>query len=319
MELYFLGTGAGVPSKHRNVTSIALSLLQEQGVWWLFDCGEATQHQVLHSPMKLNKVDKIFITHLHGDHLFGLPGVLSSRSFQGGETEVTLYGPTGLKEFVTTALAVSQTHLTYPISIVEIEQPGLLFESEKFSVKAYWLEHGVPSLGYRIEEHMRPGPLLPERAKAYGILPGPLYRELKSGKSVTLEDGRIVTPGDVTGPSIPGRIVAILGDTKPCDGIQKVAQHADLLVHEATFALDKAELAPSYNHSTAEDAARAAKSAGVKRLVLTHISARYNENDLPILLAEAREVFEQTFLAFDHFSIEIPTEGHAPPSATEEK
>lgn len=175
---FFLGTGAGIPAKLRNVTSVALKLLEERGAIWLFDCGEATQHQILHTSIKPRRIEKIFITHLHGDHIYGLPGLLSSRSFQGGDTEVVLYGPKGLKEFINISLSVSQTFLSYPLKIVEIEE-GVIFDDDQFTVEARLLDHGIPSYGYRIIEKDRPGTLLADKLIKAGIKPGPIYKKIK--------------------------------------------------------------------------------------------------------------------------------------------
>lgn len=176
MDVFFLGTGAGIPAKLRNVTSIALKLLEERGSIWLFDCGEATQHQILHTSIKPRRIEKIFITHLHGDHIYGLPGLLSSRSFQGGETEVIIYGPKGLKEYITVSLSVSQTYLKYPLKVIEIDE-GIIFEDEQFIVETHVLEHGIPSYGYRIIEKDRPGTLLADKLAEAGIKPGPIYKK----------------------------------------------------------------------------------------------------------------------------------------------
>lgn len=306
MELYFLGTGAGVPSKQRNVTAIALNLLQECHAWWLFDCGEGTQQQILHSPVKLNRVNHIFITHLHGDHIYGLPGVLASRSFQGGTSTLTVHGPVGIEAYLEVSLQTSRTHLTYPLNIHEIVDSGPVIEEALFTVWADWLDHGVPSLGYRVEEHQRTGALLPERIGAYGVPPGPAYRTLKSGQSVVAPDGHVIHPAEVTAPPIPGRVVTILGDTRPCQSAVTLARSADVLVHEATFAGAKAELAHQYNHSTAVDAATTARAAEVRTLVLTHISSRYADDDLGPLQSEARAIFPNVYIASDHGVIPIP-------------
>lgn len=306
MELYFLGTGAGVPSKQRNVTSIALNLLQERRTWWLFDCGEGTQHQILHAPVKLNRVDHIFITHLHGDHIYGLPGVLASRSFHGGTSTLTVHGPTGIQKYLQVSLETSGTHLTYPLEIHEIEDSGPVFSDDQFIVFADWLDHGVPSLGYRVEEREQVGALLPARIAAYGVAPGPAYRELKSGNPIVAPDGRVIHTSDVTAPPIPGRVVTILGDTRPCAAAIKLAKDADILVHEATFAQDRATLAHNYNHSTTADAATIAATAGVHTLVLTHLSSRYTNGDLGQLQAEAKAIFSSAEIASDHVAITIP-------------
>ena len=156
VDFVFLGTGAGVPAKLRNVTSIVLQLLEERGTVWLFDCGEATQHQILKTALKPRKIEKIFITHLHGDHIFGLPGLLGSRSFQGGTEKLTIYGPKGIADFVNTSLKVSTTHLQYPFEIIEIEE-GMIYEDEQFTVQALPLDHGIYCVGYRIVEKDSPG------------------------------------------------------------------------------------------------------------------------------------------------------------------
>jgi len=305
VELFFLGTGAGVPAKLRNVTAIALKLLEERGSIWLFDCGEATQHQILHTSIKPSRIENIFITHLHGDHLYGLPGLLASRSFQGGESKVTIYGPAGLKAFVETSLSVSGTYLKYPLEIVEISE-GVLFEDEQFIVEARKLEHGIPSYGFRIIEKDRPGTLLVDKLKEAGVTPGPLYKKIKEGISVTLEDGTILEAARFVGPKQKGRVVTILGDTRICEAAQELARNADILVHEATFAKGEEALAYDYYHSTTTQAAETAKHANVKTLCITHISSRYDRNAAEELLQEARSIFSNSEIAADFKSIAIP-------------
>jgi ribonuclease Z len=305
VELFFLGTGAGIPAKLRNVTSIALKLLEERGTIWLFDCGEATQHQILHTSIKPSKMEKIFITHLHGDHLYGLPGLLASRSFQGGESKLTVYGPPGVKTFVETSLQVSGTYLKYSLEIVEISE-GVLFEDEQFIVEALQLDHGILSYGFRIVEKDRPGTLLVDKLQEAGIKPGPLYKKIKAGESITLEDGTVLESEHFVGPQQEGRIVTILGDTRMCEAAEILAKDADVLVHESTFANGEEELAHNYYHSTTSQAAEIAKKANVKKLCLTHISSRYDRNDSEGLMQEARKIFPATEIAEDFKSISIP-------------
>ena len=306
MDLFFLGTGAGMPAKLRNVTSIALKLLEERGAVWLFDVGEATQHQILHTSIKPRRIEKIFITHLHGDHIYGLPGLLSSRSFQGGETEVTVYGPKGIKEYIQVSLSLSQTYLKYPLSVIEISE-GFIFEDEQFTVEARRLDHGIPSYGYRIVERDRPGTLLADKLKEAGVQPGPIFRKIKNGETVTLEDGRVIEPDKFLGPSQKGRIVTILGDTRYCENSRWLAQDADFLVHEATFAKGEEQLAFDYFHSTTRQAAEIAIQADCKRLCLTHISSRYDRQAWLELVGEAREVFPETDIAEDFKEFNIPS------------
>ncbi len=298
MQLQFLGTGAGMPSKERNVTSIALKLLEEIGSVWLFDCGEGTQHQLLHSTIKPRKIDKIFITHMHGDHIFGLPGFLSSRSFLGGETPLTIYGPAEVEAFVEAAIALSTTHLTYPVHFVEVSE-GIVFEDQHFTVTAKPLQHVVPCFGYRIEQKDLPGQLLVERAKAFGVPPGPLYRDLKNGIDITLEDGTVVPSKDVLSPPQKGFTVTILGDTKFCAASIDLAREADIIVHEATFDHTTTDLAANYGHSTNIEAATVAKEARAKNLIMTHISARFVGADVDKLVSQARTVFPATYVAQD--------------------
>lgn len=305
MELLFLGTGAGVPAKERNVSSVALQLLGERGATWLFDCGEATQHQILHTAIRPRRIEHIFITHLHGDHLFGLPGLLGSRSFQSGETPLTVFGPKGIRAFVETALAVSGTKLRYELSIAEIDE-GVIFDDERFSVIAKRLDHGMPSYGFRVVEKDLPGPLLVERLQALGVRPGPIYQEIKQGKTVVLDDGTVIDGREFVGPPQKGRIVAVLGDTRFCEAAIELARDADVVVHEATFAAAEQRLAHDYFHSTTTDAAEVARRAGAKRLILTHISSRYQGEAALQLVAEARSVFPNTELAVDFASFSIP-------------
>jgi len=304
MQLLFLGTGAGVPAKLRNVSSLALMLLEERNAVWLFDCGEATQHQILHTSLKPRKIEKIFITHLHGDHIFGLPGLLGSRSFQGGMSDLTVYGPKGIRDYIDISLQVSQTHLKYPLTIVEIEE-GSIFEDGQFIVEALLLDHAVPSFGFRIVEKDKQGTLDAEQLIADGILPGPLYQHLKKGATVTLEDGRTVDGRDYLGPTQKGRVISILGDTRPCENAVKLAMEADLLIHEATFAAGNEEMAVDYFHSTTIQAAELALEAKVRKLCLTHISSRYGKEQWGELADEAKAIFPETEIAHDFFEISI--------------
>ena len=303
MQLHFLGTGAGMPSKERNTSALAVKLLEERGSIWLVDCGEATQHQILHTPIKPRKIDKIFITHLHGDHIFGLPGFLSSRSFQGGEDVLTIYGPKGLKEWVEMTLQLSKTHLTYPLQFVEVQE-GIVFEDEQFIVSAKPLQHVIECFGYRMEQKPLPGELLIEKALHYGVPKGPLLGQLKAGQDVTLADGTVVRSVDVTSPPKQGFTLAILGDTKYCKNAELLSQEATIVVHEATFDHETNHLAAQYGHSTNTEAATIARDAGAKSLILNHISARFLGADMARLLEQAQAIFPTTFMANDQAEFE---------------
>ncbi|WP_462405527.1 ribonuclease Z [Gracilibacillus sp. Marseille-QA3620] len=305
MEFVFLGTGAGIPAKQRNVSSIVLQMNEERAASWMFDCGEATQHQILKTSVKTRKIEKIFITHLHGDHIYGLPGLLGSRSFQGGTEPLTVYGPAGIKEYIETSLRLSQTHLKYSLSYVEIGEESVLFEDEAFRVEALPLEHAVLSYGYRITEKDKPGELNAALLMEENIPPGPLYSRIKKKEMVELPDGRVINGADYVGPPKEGRIITILGDTRPCENTLRLAEGADCLVHEATFKKGQEEMARDYFHSTTVQAAECAKEAGAKRLILTHISSRFTEDDAVELQAEARAVFPETEIAHDLALIKI--------------
>ncbi|WP_438350956.1 ribonuclease Z [Paenibacillus sp. FA6] len=302
MELLFLGTNAGVPTLQRNVTSIALRLFEERGCFWLFDCGEATQHQILRSSLKLSKLEKIFITHLHGDHIFGLPGLLASRSNQGGVSPLTVYGPRGIKEFIETTMKLSQSRMDYILEVVE-HDGGLIFEDETFAVNSELLAHRIDSYGYRVTEKDRTGTLNLALLKSYGVRPGPIYGKIKRGESIELENGQVIRSEDVLGLPKKGRIVTILGDTRPCSAVVTLAKDADMLVHESTYLHEMAETAYDYYHSTAVQAAEAAQQALAKRMILTHFSSRYKDMEqLGQLLDEARSIFPNTLLA-EEFTI----------------
>ena len=298
MELQFLGTGAGMPSKLRNTSSAVLNLSAEGEGLWLFDCGEATQHQILHTSLKPRKISKIFITHLHGDHIFGLPGLISSRSFLGGEEPLHLFGPAGLKEWIVTTLRLTNSHLTYELVVHEVTQ-GTVFEDEDFIVTAKFLQHVIPCFGYRIEQKPLRGKLLMDEAINAGVPRGPLLKQLKDGEDVVLSDGRLVLSADVTGEPQKGFTVAILGDTRYCESAVELARNADILVHEATFDSATGDLAKEYGHSTISDAATVAKEAEVKVLIANHISARFMPSDIVKLKEQGEAIFPTLHIAED--------------------
>lgn len=307
MKLLFLGTGAGVPAKNRNVSSIALKLLDELNEVWLFDCGEATQHQILHTTLKPRKITKIFITHLHGDHIFGLPGLLSSRSFQGGDDLLTVYGPEGIADFIHSSLKYSKTKLSYPIKIEELDADGgTLYVNNNWTVEYLPLYHGIQCFGFRVTEPDIAGELLVDKLKEYNIPNGPIFGKLKRGETVVLEDGTILDGTQFVAPNRKGRIVTILGDTRPTRHSQYLAQDANVLVHECTFEASEAQMAHRYFHSTSQQAATIAQDANVQQLLLNHISARYLGRDARRLEQEARHVFENSHVVYDLEEYEVP-------------
>lgn len=311
MDFTFLGTGAGMPAKERNVTSLAVGFPEYNGDLWLFDCGEGTQRQILYSSVKLTKLTVIFITHLHGDHLFGLPGILGSRSFQGAEGPLMIIGPLGLSKFVETSLHVSGTHLHYPVIVREIEHAGIIYENDHFVVTVKELDHGILSYGYRITEKDQPGELLVAKLRQNGIEPGPIYKAFKEKPEVVLPDGRCIVTAPFVGGKRKGRRVAIIGDTRPCDQAIELSDHADVLIHEATFRHEAAGIAHDYHHSTSVQAAQIARKASAGTLILTHLSSRYQKEEQSALLAEAKHVFANTWLAADLWTYHLKRQPRA--------
>jgi ribonuclease Z len=307
VHITFLGTSSGVPTRSRNVSSVALNLPQRAEVW-LFDCGEATQHQLLHCDVKISQIRRIFVTHLHGDHIFGLMGLLATYGMAGSPNQIDIYGPAGLQEYLKASQKYSYTHFNYPIKVHTIE-PGVVYREAEFTVTCLPLKHKVPAFGYRVTEADRPGRFDIAQAKALGIPSGPVYGQLKNGQTVTLEDGRIINGRDLCGVTEIGRSLVYCTDTVFCENSIQLAQQADLLIHESTFAHEDAEMAFDRLHSTCTMAAQVALSAQVQQLILTHFSPRYapgNSIGLSDLLQTAQAIFPQTQLAHDFLTYSIP-------------
>ncbi|MBD1922018.1 ribonuclease Z [Microcoleus sp. FACHB-831] len=307
MQITFLGTSSGIPTRSRNVSSIALRLPQRAELW-LFDCGEGTQHQLLRSDVKVGQLTRIFITHLHGDHIFGLMGLLASCGMAGNVQRVDIYGPSGLSEYLRAGQKYSYTHFSYPIEVHTVS-PGVVYEDDEFIVSCGPLKHRVPAVGYRIVEKDRPGRFNVEKAAELGIPSGPIYGKLKRGEDITLPDGRLIRGSDLSAPPEIGRKIVYCTDTVYCDSAVELARGADVLIHEATFAHEDSQLAFDRLHSTSTMAAQVALGAGVKQLIMTHFSPRYapgNSVVLDDLLQEARAIFPNTQLAYDFLTYEVP-------------
>ncbi len=307
MQITFLGTSSGVPTRARNVSSVALRLPQRAELW-LFDCGEGTQHQILRSDLKSSQLSRIFVTHMHGDHIFGLMGLLASCGLAGNVERVDMYGPPGLNEYIQSALRYSHTHFSYPVKVHAV-RPGVVYEDHEFTVSCGLLHHRIPAFGYRIAEKDRSGRFDVEKAKALQIPPGRIYGQLKRGETVTLADGRVINGKELCGPTEIGRKIAYCTDTVYCEGAVELAEDADVLIHEATFAHQDADLAFQRLHSTTTMAAQTALVAKAKRLLMTHFSPRYapgNILELKDLLQEARAIFPNTDMAYDFMTYEVP-------------
>lgn len=309
MQLQFLGTGAGQPAKGRNVSSLVLKLLDEINEVWMFDCGEGTQRQILETTIKPRKVSKIFITHLHGDHVLGLPGFLSSRAFQSSEeqTDIEIYGPKGIKSYVMSSLRVTGSRLPYRIHFHEFEGDSLgkIMETDKFEVYAEELNHSIFCVGYRVVQKDLEGSLDADALKAAGVPFGPLFGKIKNGQDVVLEDGTKIIAKDFISEPKKGKVVTILGDTRKTDASVRLGLGADVLVHESTYGEGDEKLAKSHGHSTNMQAAQVAKAAGAKRLLLNHISPRFLSRDCRQLERDAAKTFENVKVVFDLDEVEI--------------
>ncbi|MFC0559943.1 ribonuclease Z [Halalkalibacter alkalisediminis] len=297
MEFHFLGTGSGVPSTTRNVSGLVVRFLQKKSTQWLFDCGEATQHQILHTPISLSKIERVFISHLHGDHLFGLPGLLCSRSAQGAKSPLTIYGPLGIETFIETALNVSKSYLGYEVSYVPVHE-GVIFEDATIAVEAIELDHVMPSFAFKIIEADKPGALNVEKLKEIGVEPGPIFQRIKNGEVIELEGGKMIDGSKYIGENKIGRKIVIAGDTRPLKKMKEFSKGVDLLIHEGTFRYDKKNHADQFGHSTISDVALIAKEAKVGLLILTHISSRYAGEEEE-LLEEAQRTFTESLIAHD--------------------
>jgi len=301
LRTIFLGTAGSVPTPKRSLPAI---LIQRKGEQIMFDCGEGVQRQMIKAKAGFHRKMKVFITHMHGDHVLGLPGLLQTMALLDREMKLEAYGPLGIKRFLESIRETVQFVLTFPVETHEISEAGVICEEKEYKVHAVWANHVIPNLAYALVEKPRPGRFYPEKAKALGIPEGPLWSKLQHGHSAKLPDGRVVKPKDVTGPLRPGRKIVYTGDTRPFKGFVNFAAGADLLIHDATLDDELAERAKEDGHSTPEQAAKNAKKAKVKKLILTHISARYDDTNR--LLEPAKRIFKNTQVAEDFMKIEIP-------------
>lgn len=301
LRVVFLGTAGSVPTPERGLPAI---MFQRKGERILFDCGEGVQRQMMLARVGFHRITKVFVTHMHGDHILGLPGLLQTMALLDRERKLEVYGPPGIKRFIEAIKETVQFVLTFPVEVCEIENGGVICEEKEYCVEAIWADHVVPNLAYALVEKQRPGRFYPEKAKALGVPEGPLWSELQHGSGVKLPNGRTVKPEDVVGSPRPGRKIVYTGDTRPFEGFVEFAAGADLLIHDATLDDELAERAEEDAHSTPSQAAENAKKARVKQLVLTHISARYEDTN--VLLEQAKKVFKNTGVAEDFMKMEIP-------------
>ena len=290
-EVVPLGVGSALPTQTRHLSA---TLVRREGRSVLFDCGEGTQLQLVRGGLTRGSLDAICITHLHGDHLYGLPGLVTTLAMLERETPLTIVGPAGIRAMMDAIPGITSDG-ALPIRYVELAsgfEHQVVYENADVTIAARPLDHRVFCAGYRYQEKARPGSLDGEAARAAGITEGEHFEALKRREPVTLADGTVVSPDGLVGPERPGAAFAYVLDTMPCDGGRALARDADLVMHEATFEGQHTDRAHEVGHSTARQAAEVARDAGARRLLLTHFSARYNSTDQ--LVTEARRVFTET-------------------------
>ena len=301
LSLLLLGTSASRPTIERNVSSLALV---REGETMLFDCGEGTQRQMMRYGVSFSLAD-IFFTHFHADHLIGLIGLLRTLALQGRTEPMRLFGPAGAERMLRRAVTFGFDRLSFPVEITEFETDFRLTRGD-YDIVAFPVSHGpTRAVGYALVEHERKGRFDPDEARRLGVPEGPLWGQLHRGQAVTLADGSVVTPETIVGQPRIGRRVVITGDTRPSDATVEWATDADVLVHEATFSEEERDRAAETGHSTAREAADVARRAGVRRLVLTHFSARYSR-DATELEREAKAVFRDVTVGKDGLEIDVP-------------
>jgi len=301
LHVVFLGTAASIPTVARGLPSVVVKRKNEV---LMFDCGEGVQRQMIRASVGFHRKMKVFVSHMHGDHVLGLPGLLQTMSLLDRQQKLDVYGPVGIKAFVEAVRATVQFVLTFPIEIHEIKDEGVICEETEYEVKVARTDHVIPSLAYALIEKPRLGRFNPKKAEALGVPEGPLWSRLQRGEKVKTPAGRVVNPEQVVGALRPGRKIVYSGDTRPIKGLLRLAEGADLLIHEATFDDELLDKAVEDGHSTPSQAAETAKKARAKRLVLTHLSSRYKNTQS--LLEQARKIFSNVDVAEDFMEIEVP-------------
>lgn len=305
MEVIILGTSSAAPTMRRWLSGTAIL---RDGEVLLFDCGEGTQFRFMKAELPRRKFGKIFITHLHGDHIFGLPGFIATMNLGQRDIPLTVYGPKGIRRYLDFILSFPRpTRLGFELNVEELPPTfeGVVCEENDYVVTAAPLDHTIPALGYRFQEKDLLGRFDGERADALGVPFGPERGALQRGESITLHDGTVIQPSDLVGPPRKGKSVAYITDTGFCVAAKRLAADVDLIIHEATYGDDELEMALDRKHSTIRHAATIARSAGAKKFVATHFSTRYEGSALAQLEAEGRQVFPDLIMAHDLIRIDV--------------
>lgn len=299
MKIHFLGVGGGIPSLNRALPAIAISF---KGTNILFDCGEGTQIQLKRARLSPQRIKEIYISHLHGDHVLGLPGLLSTMAMLRREKPLTIYGPAGIKEFIKITLELTQTQLDFDIAVHDVKA-GTISKQTQYAVECLPALHNIPTFSFILRMVDTPGPFFTSKATRLGIPPGPLRKRLQEGQSIITAQGKTVQPSDVMGAPKKGVIIAYSADTAPNPNFAQSAQGADLLIHDATFSEAHKDKAAEFLHSTAVQAAQIAAQAKAKKLALVHISPRYVSVETH--QKEAQRIFRQSFAPNDLDIIEL--------------
>jgi ribonuclease Z len=299
----FVGTAGAVPTTRRNTSAVFVG---REGDRMLFDCGEGTQRQMMRFGTGFD-VDHLFVTHLHGDHVLGIPGLVQTMDFNERSDPLAIHVPAGTRREVESLVGVAGGRPDFPVRIDTVEAGALALSADAYEVRAFETDHDARSVGYALVEAERKGRFDRERAEELGVPVGPKFQRLHAGDPVELDDGTVVEPDQVVGDPRPGRTVAYTGDTRPTAATVEAADGADLLVHDATFASDNADRAARTAHSTATQAAEVANRAGADRLALVHVSSRY-AGDVSSVEREAAEAFEgeRAFVPDDGEAVDVP-------------
>lgn len=300
LQLYFLGTGGSWPTVKRNVSSVAIKRGKEI---LLFDCGEGTQRQFQKSDLSYMQITSVFITHFHGDHFLGLPGLLQTMQLNDRNEPLDIYGPKGMIELTKQLVSLGYFKPNYPIRAHEVKD-GDKIPFDGYDVEVHKSNHGIPSLSFSLVEHERPGKFNKPKALELGVPEGPLFSHLQHGKTIKIPNGSTITPDMVLGPPRPGRKIVFSGDTRPCESMITFCDHADVLIHEATFESSLEDIAYQYGHTTAKQAAQIAREGSVETLYLIHISPRYL--DYRVIQDEARKIFPNSFVPKDFDMADVP-------------
>lgn len=303
MEAFVLGCGGMMPLPYRHLTSV---LLRREGELFLFDGGEGTQVSLRRLNLKWKKINAIFVSHTHADHVTGLPGIMMLSSQVDRTEPLYIYGPPKIAEYIETSRKVLDMFINYPVVVNEITAPCVVHGGDGFYIRAFPLAHTKTCVGYTLEELDRPGEFSPEKAKALNVPMGPLWGKLQKGESVTASDGKTVTPDQVLGPSRSGRKFSYVTDTLYKPSIADEVRGSDLLICEGMFEEALIDQAREKKHMTAKQSATIARDAGVKRMAMIHYSPRYTDRELTVLLDEARTIFPAAELTKDRMHFDIP-------------